>query len=86
MHDDIFGDNSINSMSFAMSKLINEDHFYNIVYEAIMRHPSYVILSDSNLERKAQIINNMIVFFEEKEDYEKCYELFIIKKELEERC
>jgi len=86
MHDDIFNEDGINSMSFAMSKLTDDDHFYNIVYEAIMRHPSYVILSESNMDRKVQIITNMIIFFEQKEDYEKCYELFNIKKELEERC
>jgi len=86
MYDDIFNMDGINSMSFAMSNFADEDYFYNIVYEAIMRHPSYVILSESNLDRRVQIIGNMIVFFEEKEDYEKCYELFNIKKEIEEKC
>ena len=62
MHDDIFNEDGINSMSFAMSKLTDDDHFYNIVYEAIMRHPSYVILSESNMDRKVQIITNMIIF------------------------
>lgn len=86
MHDDIFNEDGINSLSFAMSSLMNEDHFYNIVYEAIMRHPSYVIVSESNGSRKIQIIGNMIKYFEEKEDYEKCYDLLNIKKELQERC
>lgn len=85
-YDDIFNSEGINSLNFAMSKLMDEDYFYNIVYEAVMKHPSYVIIASGKDERKLQIIGNMITFFEEKEDYEKCYDLFRIKKEIENRC
>jgi len=85
-YDDIFNDEGINSLSFEMSKLMNEDYFYNIVYEAVMSHPSYVIVANGNEERKLNVISNMIKFFEEKEDYEKCYDLLQIKKEIQDRC
>ena len=86
MYDDIFNGEGINSLNFAMSKLMDEDYFYNIVYEAVMSHPSYVIVANGKEERKLQIIGNMIKFFEEKEDYEKCFDLFQVKKEIENRC
>jgi hypothetical protein len=86
MHDDIFNSEGINSLNFAMSKLMDEDYFYNIVYEAVMSYPSYVVVSSGKEERKLQIIGNMITFFEEKEDYEKCYDLLQIKKEIQNRC
>jgi len=85
MQDDIFDSEGINSLSFAMSKMMDEDYFYNIVYEAVMSHPSYVIVSNGNDSRKLEVITSMISFFEEKEDYEKCFDLLQIRKEIENR-
>jgi hypothetical protein len=86
MHEEIFNESGINSLNFNMSGLMNDDHLYNLVYEAIMSHPTYVIVSESNSSRKIQIIGNMIKYFEEREDYEKCYDLLNIKKEIQEKC
>lgn len=59
--------------------LIDRDTFYNTVYDAINQHPSYVILSDLDHEKKSKIIEDMIQFYIEREDYERCARLKSIK-------
>jgi len=63
---------------------VNRDSFYHILYDAISEHPSYVILSDLNTESKLNIIDGMIKYFENKESYERCANLLIIKKNIKE--
>jgi hypothetical protein len=41
----------------------------------MIEHPSYVILSDMPQERKLEILNSMMLHYEEREDYEKCAQL-----------
>tara|TARA_B110000902_G_C14138618_1_gene524841 strand:+ start:106 stop:357 length:252 start_codon:yes stop_codon:yes gene_type:complete len=64
----------------------NEDLFINTLYQAISKHPSYVILSDMDHKRKNTIISAMLAYYENKEDYEKCVILFEIQKELDIIC
>lgn len=63
--------------------LIDRDTFYNAVYEAINQHPSYVILSDLEHDKKIKIIDDMIQFYVEREDYERCSRLQSIKNALQ---
>ena len=60
----------------------NKEAFFHALFLAISKHPSYVILADVEIERKADILNKMIVHYEDREDFEKCQLLFNIKKEL----
>jgi hypothetical protein len=48
----------------------------------MMEHPAYVILSDMPQERKVDILNNMLSFYEEREDFEKCAKLFKMQQQL----
>ena len=60
----------------------NKEAFFQALFLAMSKHPSYVILADMEIERKADILNKMIMHYEEKEDFEKCQVIFNIKKEL----
>jgi hypothetical protein len=61
----------------------NKEALYAVLYKAISKHPSYVVLSDLPVDRKMNIIEEMLIHFELKEDYEKCANLLKLKKELE---
>jgi hypothetical protein len=61
----------------------NKSAFFQTLYSAISNHPSYVILSDMEYNKKAKIIDQMISFYENREDYEKCSVLLGIKKEIQ---
>lgn len=69
--------------SAVLNGLVDENVTFNIVYEAIVGNPTYVILSESTKERKLKILNKMIKHFESLEEYEKCANLIRIKKEIE---
>jgi len=58
--------------------------FYQALYEAVSKHPSYVVLSDLESDKKIKVLDGMIQYYEAKESYEKCATLLNIKKEIEE--
>ena len=60
----------------------NKSRFFAALYQAMMEHPTYVILSDMPQERKLEILNNMLNFYEEREDFEKCAKLFKMQQQL----
>jgi hypothetical protein len=60
----------------------NKSAFFCALYQAMMEHPSYVILSDMPTERKLEILRNMLSYYEEKEDYEKCAKLLQIQQQV----
>lgn len=60
----------------------NKAHFFAALYQAMMEHPAYVILSDMPQERKLDILNNMLRFYEDREDFEKCANLFKMQQQL----
>lgn len=68
--------------------LLNSDAFFRAVFDAMQNHPTYVILSDFESDRKIFIMDQMLKHYEEKEDFEKCKVIFEIKKqiEIENRC
>ncbi len=60
----------------------NKSVFFSVLYKAIMEHPSYVVLSDMPIDRKCEILGDMLKHYEGNEDYEKCANLIKIKKNL----
>ena len=60
----------------------NKSRFFAVLYQAMMEHPAYVILSDMTQERKLEILNSMLNFYEQREDFEKCTDLFKIQQQL----
>lgn len=60
----------------------HRDQFYQALFEAISKHPSYVVLSDLESEKKINVLDGMIQYYEAKESYEKCTTLLNIKKEI----
>lgn len=60
----------------------NKSQFFAALYQAMMEHPAYVILSDMPQERKLDILNNMLSFYEDREDFEKCANLFKMQQQL----
>ena len=68
--------------------LLNSEAFFRAVFDAMQNHPTYVILSDFESDRKIYIMDQMLKHYEKKEDFEKCKVIFEIKKqiEIENRC
>lgn len=66
--------------------LINTEKFFQAVYNAIQKHPTYVILSDFESDRKLYILEQMLKHYENKEDFEKCKAIFEVKKQVENEC
>jgi hypothetical protein len=62
----------------------NKAAFFQVLFNALSKHPSYIIVSDMEYNKKIGIINDMISFYEKKEAYEKCSVLISIKKEIDE--
>ena len=60
----------------------NKSKFFAMLYQAMMEHPAYIILSDMPQDRKVDILNNMLKFYEEREDFEKCINLFKMQQQL----
>ena len=60
----------------------NKTIFFSALYQAMMEHPAYVILSDMPNERKIEILTNMLKYYEEKEDYEKCANLLQMQQQV----
>jgi hypothetical protein len=60
----------------------NKSHFFALLYQAMIEHPSYVILSDMPIDRKFNLLDEMMEYYESHEDYEKCAKLLKIQKEV----
>ena len=60
----------------------NKSTFFQVLYQAMMEHPSYIILSDMERERKVDILKQMLKHYENIEDYEKCANLIKLQKSL----
>lgn len=64
----------------------DEGLFFNALYMAMTSHPTYVIASDLENDRKDIILAAMLDYFETKEEFEKCASIFKIKKQIKEIC
>lgn len=60
----------------------NKSMFFYVLYNAMMEHPAYVLLSDMPKERKFEILEDMLVHYELNESYEKCAELIKMKNNI----
>ena len=56
------------------------DEFMKLSYAVMMQSPSAVLKREDSIEIKVTAINEMIKFFEEKEEYEKCTNLQKLKQ------
>jgi|TARA_B110000908_G_C10194310_1_gene422106 hypothetical protein len=63
--------------------MLNSEAFFRAVFDAMQNHPTYVILSDFETDRKIFIMNEMLKHYENREDFEKCKVIFEIKKQIE---
>lgn len=70
--------------SAVLNGLTDKETTFNIVYEAVINNPSFVILSDGDTEKKLRILGKMIKHFEILEEYEKCSKLLNIKRAIKE--
>lgn len=78
------GRNFQNKWHIIMDDLMVNDKsmFFTALYQAIIKHPTYIILSDMPCAHKLDILSNMLNFYEEREDFEKCANLFKIQQQL----
>ena len=60
----------------------NRSAFFAALYQAMMEHPTYVILSDMPKERKTEILTNMLSYYEEKAASEKCAKLLEMQQQV----
>lgn len=60
----------------------DKSRFFSALYQAMVSHPAYVILSDMPKDRKLSILSNMLSYYEEKEDYEKCAKLLEMQQQV----
>jgi hypothetical protein len=87
MNDSFFNDTNQKWFKIIDGLMVsNEDVFFNTLYMAITNHPSYVITSDLENDRKDTILGAMLKHFENKEEFEKCACIFNIKKQIKLTC
>jgi len=87
MDDSLFSGKNQNWFRVFDNLIVNdEDAFYNMLYMAITKHPSYVIMSDLEIDRKETILGVMLKHFENKEEFEKCASIYNIKKQIKTIC
>lgn len=83
-----FTDPDANRWGFSavLNGLTDKETTFNIVYEAVINNPTFVILAGGDSERKIKILNKMIKHFESLEEYEKCSKLLKVKRAVEQEC
>lgn len=59
--------------------LLNSEAFFRAVFDAMQNHPTYVVLSDFESDRKLFIMEEMLKHYEAREDFEKCKVIYEIK-------
>lgn len=64
----------------------DKDMFFNALYMAMTNHPTYVITADLEHDRKDIILSAMLLYFEDKEEFEKCASICDIKKQIKGIC
>lgn len=68
--------------SFAKNRLVDVDSNYDVVYEAVMSNLDYFSSFNHNAIKKIKLLDKMIEFYENKEDYRKCANLAMVKNEI----
>ena len=59
---------------------------WKATFHDLTNHPTYVIMSDMEGGRKGVILNAMLDYFENKEEFEKCAAIYNIKKQIDHTC
>lgn len=89
MYNSFFSDDKSNSKWFQIIDgllVSDKDMFFSTLYMAITNHPTYVIMSDMETDRKGVILGAMLEYFETKEEFEKCAVIYNIKKQIQTSC
>jgi hypothetical protein len=89
MYNSFFSGDKSNSKWFQIidGLLVSDrDMFFSALYMAMTNHPTYVIMSDMEGGRKGVILNAMLDYFENKEEFEKCAAIYNIKKQIDHTC
>jgi hypothetical protein len=73
--------NEINGL-LAFLKEVNRERFFNTGYDLLLNFRKESLDAPTEVEVKIRTIDNMINFFEAKEEYEKCAYLLDVKKEI----
>lgn len=60
----------------------NKSTFFTALYQAMMEHPAYVILSDMPADRKIELLDTMLKHYEDREDFEKCAKLYEMQQQV----
>jgi hypothetical protein len=63
-------------------KEMNRERFFNTGYDLLLNFRQEAIDAPTDIEVKVRTIDNMIKFFEQKEEYEKCAYLIEVKKDI----
>ena len=73
-------------MSFMMSmKKMSQDRMMEMSYDLLINHVQSAVLHDAPAEDKMRAIDKVILYFENREEYEKCASLKEIKSKLENK-
>lgn len=73
-----FGDNFIRSLLLTLEHT-DFDQFMDLSYHVLMQSPASVLKRKDSIDSKVESINNLIKYFEEGEEYEKCTNLQKLK-------
>lgn len=73
-----FGDNFIRSLLLTLEHT-DFDQFMDLSYHVLMQSPASVLKRKDSIDSKVESINNLIKYFEEEEEYEKCTNLQKLK-------
>ena len=63
-------------------KEMNRERFFNTGYDLLLNFRQEAIDAPTDTEIKVRTIDNMIKFFEQKEEYEKCAYLIEVKNDI----
>jgi len=74
-----FSDEFIRSLLLTLEHT-NFDEYMKLSYAVMMQSPNAVLKREDAIETKVTAIDEMIKFFEEKEEYEKCTNLQKLKQ------
>ena len=58
----------------------SKDRYFRMCYSALVSSPEEVLSNNADAVLKIQGLNKLITYFEEKEEFEKCFELQNILK------
>lgn len=61
----------------------SKDTMMNMIYNAVINHQEQAIYNNVPSEEKVEALTNVLRYFEETEEYEKCYDIKNIIQKIE---